>query len=390
MRRRGHVVQWITLAACLTAATAEEPPRKGFPPWALGPFVRPPNAQPVIRPKPESVFDCPMRKETVHWEASHTFNPAAVVKDGKIHVLYRAEDDSSGGGIGSFTSRIGLAVSDDGIHFQRGPVPVLFPAEDSQKAREWPGGCEDPRIVEGPDGTYYMLYTQYARPRIRLGLATSRDLRTWTKHGSPFAGTRYEDNVGVQYKSATIVQEVKDGRPVAVKINGTYWMYFGESSVNLATSEDLIHWRPVEDKGGHPVTVMRPRHDAFDGGGLTEVGPMALLTSHGIVLFYNGKHTGHGPGKEVGLEPRAYAGGQALFDADEPARLIERLALPFIKPELPWEKSGQYASGTTFIEGLVLFRGKWFLYYGCADTFVGVAIHDPAGPQREPVDGANP
>jgi predicted GH43/DUF377 family glycosyl hydrolase len=46
---------------------------------------------------------------------------------------------------------------------------------------------------------------------------------------------------------------------------------------------------------------------------------------------------------------------------------------PFFKPELAWEKTGQYAAGTTFSEGLVLFKGKWFLYYGCADTFVGVA-----------------
>jgi len=52
-----------------------------------------------------------------------------------------------------------------------------------------------------------------------------KDLRNWTKHGSPFAGTEYEDNVGVQYKSATIVQEVKGGRPVAVKINGKYDLF---------------------------------------------------------------------------------------------------------------------------------------------------------------------
>jgi len=47
---------------------------------------------------------------------------------------------------------------------------------------------------------------------------------------------------------------------------------------------------------------------------------------------------------------------------------------PFIKPELDCEKSGQYKQGTTFIKGLTLFQRKGFLYYGCADTFVGVAI----------------
>jgi predicted GH43/DUF377 family glycosyl hydrolase len=43
---------------------------------------------------------------------------------------------------------------------------------------------------------------------------------------------------------------------------------------------------------------------------------------------------------------------------------------------LPHEMTGQYSSGTTFSEGLVFFRGKWFLYYGTADSFVGLAIKE--------------
>ena len=115
------------------------------PGWQMGPFQRPADAQPIIKPDPGLVFDCPMRKEPVRWQATHTFNPAAVVKDGKVYVLYRAEDDH-GGGIGGYTSRLGLAVSDDGVHFEKMPTPVLYPAEDEQKGREWEGGCEDPRV----------------------------------------------------------------------------------------------------------------------------------------------------------------------------------------------------------------------------------------------------
>ena len=43
--------------------------------WHIGPFSRPDNAQPVITPNPQSVFDCPMLGKPVHWEATHTFNP---------------------------------------------------------------------------------------------------------------------------------------------------------------------------------------------------------------------------------------------------------------------------------------------------------------------------
>ena len=124
--------------------------------WMLGPFVRPAAGNPVIAPRKESTFLCPLRKELVHWEALHTFNPAAVVRNGKIYVLYRAEDDTGAMMIGGHTSRIGLAESSDGSHFTRRAEPVLFPAEDSQRDREWPGGCEDPRIAEAEDGTYVL------------------------------------------------------------------------------------------------------------------------------------------------------------------------------------------------------------------------------------------
>src|SRR5579864_5249854 len=62
--------------------------------WTLDGFVRPPNAQPIITPRPESTFRETPASPPVHWEALHTFNPAAIVRAGKIYVLYRAEDDS--------------------------------------------------------------------------------------------------------------------------------------------------------------------------------------------------------------------------------------------------------------------------------------------------------
>jgi predicted GH43/DUF377 family glycosyl hydrolase len=66
-----------------------------------------------------------------------------------------------------------------------------------------------------------------------------------------------------------------------------------------------------------------------------------------------------------------------LFAADNPPHLLQRTEEPFFLPERPWERSGQYAAGTTFAEGLVRFRSKWLLYYGCADSLVGVAMSSP-------------
>jgi len=339
--------------------------------WMLGPFVRPVDAQPVIKPIADSVFDCPMRQKPVHWEASHTFNPAAIVKDGKIYVLYRAEDDS-GGSIGGYTSRLGLAASDDGIHFTRMPAPVLYPDNDAQKVHEWQGGCEDPRCVETEDGTYVLFYTQYARGakgrRTVLGMATSRDLIHWTKTG-PVQGLDGNGKTVTPSKSASLVCAVKDGRVIATKINGKYTLYYGEGVIRLLTSPDLVTWTPV------PKFSFAQRAGKYDSG-LAECGPPALLTAKGIVLLYNGKNAGV-PRNDPDLKPGVYADGQALFDSKDPTKLLQRTEHPFFKPELPWEATGQYAAGTTFIEGLVLFKGKWFLYYGCADTFVGVGIADP-------------
>lgn len=347
-------------------------------PWVIGPFTRPAEGNPVISPKPESTFSDPILKTPAHWEALHTFNPAAIVRDGKINVLYRSEDNSGSMQIGMHTSRLGLAQSDDGIHFTRRPDPVFFPAKDSQKAREWPGGVEDPRIVESEDGTYVLTYTQWNRKTYSVGIATSPDLTTWTKHGPAFLTAEGGKYAHLQYKSAGIVTRLdKDKkRLIAAKIDGKYWMYWGEGSIRIATSTDLIHWTPVEDGAGAPMELLRPRAGHFDST-FPETGPPPVLTGKGIVVLYNGKNAESGGDPTMG--PSAYAAGEALFDAKDPRHLLEQTDQPVLKPELPYEKAGQYAAGTTFAEGLVYFHDQWFLYYGCADSLVAVAMAPAEG-----------
>ncbi len=168
---RLHKCWFAVLCAAILSATSGRAQS-----WQLGPFVRPASGNPVITPDKTAVFDDPILQAPVHWEALHTFNPAAIVRDGKVYVLYRAEDDSGTMQIGMHTSRLGLGVSEDGIHFLRLRRPVFFPADDDQKSREWPGGVEDPRIVEAPDGTYVLTYTQWNRETYSVGIATSKDL----------------------------------------------------------------------------------------------------------------------------------------------------------------------------------------------------------------------
>ena len=340
-------------------------------PWMLGPFEKPADVNPVITPNPASRFRSPMNDSVVAWEEYATFNPAAVVRDGKVYVLYRAEDASGARQIGGHTSRLGLAESSDGLHFTRRATPVLYPDTDGQRQYEWPGGVEDPRIVETDDGTYVLTYTQWNRDVPRLAVATSRDLVSWTKHGPAFARAAGGKYLRFESKSGAILSRVERDRVIATRVNGKYWMYFGVPDLLIATSENLIDWTPLEDAGGRPVKVLSPRPGYFDSW-LVEGGPPALITARGIVVIYNaGNSLTYG---DSTLPARAYAGGQALFDAHSPLKLIARLDAPFIRPTRDYERTGQYPEGTTFVEGLVRFKGKWFLYYGTADSRVGVAV----------------
>ncbi|MBS1566573.1 MAG: hypothetical protein JST39_19470, partial [Bacteroidetes bacterium] len=325
-----------------------------------------------------------MGKLKVKWEANDTFNPAAAVKGGKIVLIYRCEDNS-GIKIGTRTSRLGYGESKDGLNFKRRTAPVLFPADDEQKAFEWPGGCEDPRIAMTEEGVYVMLYTQWNRKVPRLAAATSKDLIHWKKHGPIFQDAYNGRFHNMATKSASILTRVKGDQQLIAKVNGQYFMYWGERHVYAATSTNLTNWSPLVDDSGGLLVLASPRKGYFDSD-MTECGPPALFTDKGIVLFYNGRnHADNRGDKRFG--PGSYSAGQMLFDKADPTRLISRLDVPFLRPREVYEKRGQYQGGTVFIEGMAWFKHKWYLYYGCADSRVGVAIYDPANRvEPDPID----
>ncbi|HEV8284811.1 MAG TPA: glycoside hydrolase family 130 protein [Chitinophagaceae bacterium] len=335
--------------------------------WALLPFVKADEVNPILVPDSTTEFFCPVRKEKLKWEEKDVFNPAAIVRHDTVFLLYRAEDK-----IGKFagTSRIGLAWSIDGLHFKKHPLPVLYPDNDSTKKYEWEGGCEDPRIVEDENGIYYMTYTAYDGDKARLLIASSKDLYHWTKHGPVFANALNSKYVNEWSKSGSIICKYENSKAVATKINGKYWMYWGDTNIFLATSDDLIHWVPVENNESKLLIVFGPRKGKFDSD-LVESGPPAMGTENGILLIYNSRNV---PTKgDTSLPEGTYAASQILFDRNEPSKVLGRMENYFIKPDKPYEISGQ-VNRVCFVEGLVNYKGKWFLYYGTADSKIAVAI----------------
>jgi predicted GH43/DUF377 family glycosyl hydrolase len=355
-----------------------------LPAWALGPFAPPTR---VLADRPEVTFTCPVSGERVAWAAKDAFNPGAVVHDGKVCLLVRAEDR-----VGRYAgvSRIGLATSADGLKFDLEPEPVLAPGDDRWQAWEWPGGCEDPRVVESPDGGFVCTYTAFDGKVGCMFVATSPDLRVWTKHGPAFAGTAY---VRRPSKSGAILTALSDGRLVAARHEGLFRMWWGEGQVFGAVSEDLIHWKPIEGQiapegyltwapGGGSATgrwsvdrvpgptalrnLAGPRRGRFDSL-LVEPGPPPVLTPHGIVLLYNGAN--HPTDGEPGTPGFAYQPGQLLFDPLDPTAVIGRLQQPFLRIDKA-ESEGQVGN-VCFVEGLVAFKGEWRLYVGLADSRLG-------------------
>ena len=348
--------------------------------WALLRFEKA-DSNPVLTPGNGRFVD-PILKKAISWEIKDVFNPAVVVRGDTLLMLYRAEDS-----IGKYagTSRIGLASSTDGIHFTRLAAPVFYPDNDAQKKYEWEGGCEDPRVVQDSAGVYYMMYTAYDGDKARLLVASSKDLLHWTKYGPAFRTAYGGKYLNKWSKSGAVVCVYKDGKITPVKINGKYWMYWGDVNICAAVSDNLIDWQPVEMQPGEkpPVAlrhnavetpdlkiVIAPRAGRFDSD-IVEPGPPAMLTDKGIVLIYNGRNI-----PSIGdssLAEGTYSAAQALMDKNDPSKLLDRQQHYFLTPDRPFEKTGQ-VNFVCFVEGLANFKGKWFLYYGTADSKIAVAM----------------
>jgi predicted GH43/DUF377 family glycosyl hydrolase len=282
------------------------------------------------------------------FESAGTFNPSVIKKDGKYVMLYRAQDRHG-------TSSLGYATSEDGIHFNRRPEPVMV----SEAPYEKGGGVEDPRLQKIGD-TYYLTYTGYNnvdgvaadKKDAQLCLATSTDLIHWKRQGIIIPG----------YKGKWNVKWTKSGAIAPEKINGKYWMYYladaqgKDSQMGVAYSDDLLHWTEALD---HPVLSSRP--GSFDSQ-VVEPGPPPVMTPEGIFLIYNGAD-----------DKLVYSTGWVLFDKKDPTKVLARSQEPVFGPEKEWEKVGQVPN-VVFVEGSVRDGKRWLFYYGGADKYIGVAM----------------
>jgi predicted GH43/DUF377 family glycosyl hydrolase len=268
-----------------------------------------------------------------------------------VVLLYRAHGDD-------LVSRIGIATSDDGRTFAREAEPVLEPEHDYESK-----GCEDPRLAH-IEGVWHLTYTGFDGSTALLCLATSPDLRSWTKHGPmlPDFDT---------WAASPLLPAIRQRKPWnkagvihSRRLGGKWWMWFGEGAIYAATSEDLRTWTPISDE---LEPLHRPTPGRWDGD-LVEIGAPPVETGDGLLVFLtNAAHL-------QDLEPRSvrYSCGQIAVRTDDPGTLYAATDEPWLTPTTMEDKVG-LVGNVTFVQGLVAFRGEWFAYYGQADTTLAVA-----------------
>jgi beta-1,2-mannosidase len=347
--------------------------------WAAIPFVKQNKFNPILKPKADSVYTNPLSKKVVHWESGHIYNPTAIIKNGEVYLLYRAQSNT----VPPSPSVVGLAKSSDGIHFERlNGKPILYPEYSYEK-----DGCEDPRIVTLPNGEYLLMYSAYDGKTARLCSALSKDLVHWKKLGPVFKGKKYEN---LWSKSGALITELKGNNFVAEPIKfefGTqnensvkkFGMFWGDTDIFFATAtlDNLLKgkWKPIVGKNGFPKPVITPRAGLFDSR-LCESGPAAISSNGKTLLLYNGMNLKKDQfGFCENLTSDEYTSGQIQVKTTNPFDVLHRLDIPFMKVTENYEKKG-LVNNVVFIEGMVCFHDKYYLYYGCGDSLLALAVHD--------------
>ena len=357
--------------------------------WEFGPFKK--IGKPIFEPSALSEFCCPIEGAGVKWEASNVYNPAVIVRDGVMHMIYRADGEPLGGidtfGNKRVVCRLGHAISRNGTDFERSGEPVLYPDEE-YKEFEWWGGVQDLHITEGEDGRYYMNYDAWTGHYNRSGggfgkstedkwedvlmSASSDDLIHWKKHG-PALNDKWLKYYN-HSRSGVVVSKIVGDKLIAARINGKYYMYSSHDGY-LFSSDDLIKWDVELDRYGEPKRLFGKGEDSGYDSVSHEAGAAAVLTEHGIVYFYN----------SFGVIPdrvhlrdggQHWALSQALINSDDLCTVIDKLDHPFIFPEYEWELYGHAARGCTVCNTMVKWKGKWRLYYGCADHVISMATEE--------------
>lgn len=278
------------------------------------------------------------------WESRAVFNPATIMIDNVVYILYRAMSEDN-------TSVIGCAESYDMISVKlRAVQPVYTPRASFEEKRIPNGnsGCEDPRLTLIED-RIYMTYTAYNgvdAPAIAL---TSIDIKDFK------AGVWKWDKPILVSKSGV---DDKDGALFPKKIKNKYALIHRVNHAITVDYSDTLQFKNRENFVNN--IILAPRPGMWDSRKVG-VAMSPILFKEGWLLIYHG----------IG-EDGVYRVGAALLDRLNIEKVLGRTAYPIFEPETEYEKHGQI-NEVVFPCGAIVKDESIYIYYGQADSTIGVA-----------------
>lgn len=316
-----------------------------------------------------------LRPTRHEFENQAVLNPSCVQKGNKIHLFYRAVRKGNYSSIGYCLLEGPLKV------VKRKKKPLLFPELSFESH-----GIEDPRIVK-LNNTYYLFYAAYDGKNCVVAYATSKNLFNWKKKGIISATVSYDEVGDIlrkyafrlkekylffdEYIENTVGQDVmvweKDAFIFPKKLKGNfvlvhrvlpeiqvaYFKKFKELNEN--------YWRRYFKKIKDYV-LLEPSHD-YESRNIGAGTPM-IETERGWLMIYHAvQDTNYG---------KIYHASAALFDKNDPTKLIGKLVRPLFSPTENYEKMGD-TNNVVFPTGTAIFGDRLYIYYGAADKCIAVA-----------------
>jgi predicted GH43/DUF377 family glycosyl hydrolase len=291
---------------------------------------------PIIKPDPK-----------LAWQSRAVFNPTALYEYGRVHLAYRAMSEDN-------TSVIGFASSGDGYNFDDRPSEPIYTPREAFEAKLVPGGnsgCEDPRLTRIGD-TIYMLYTAFngrSEPRVALSYIKVDDFiaRCWN-----WSRPIIISPPNVPDKDAALFpKKIKGKYAILHRLGVSIWLDY---------VDDLDFEGNRWLKG---TVIMSPKDELPDTEKIGISGP-PIETKEGWLLLY------HCVSRKT--QPMTYYVAAALLDLKDPSKVLARRKVPILQPETTYELNGQ-VNNVVFPCGAVVIGDDLFVYYGGADSVIGVA-----------------
>lgn len=293
------------------------------------------------------------------YECVLLFNAGVCKYQGKYVMIFRNDygytrEDFELGNATVFKSKLGIALSDDGIHFtiENRELHVIDTDEETIRAY-------DPRLTV-IDGKVYLCFAVDTRHGIRGGIAVTEDFQKFD-----ILHLTVPDNRNmVLFPQRFGGKFVRLERPFPVYSRGGIDRF----DIWISASPDCKYW-------GESKLLLGVEDVPFAND---KIGPAAppIKTSKGWLTLFHAvwKHDDRGKNGWERVWKKEYSAGIMLLDAEDPSKIISVYKKPLMVPEASYEIEGGFRNHVIFPTGMILEdTGEVKIYYGAADTTICLA-----------------